>query len=112
MTARISMLETIDGKQFKTRYHMHDRLFISLKEDVIIAVKQNHPSMFVFVKNQDGVFDCISDIQIDKETPTTAEIWIHTKDIINTNISDAKDVTVQLDIEKSKRLKEKTFFDF
>lgn len=112
MTARISILETIDGEQFKTRYYMNDRMFISLKENVIIAVKSKNPTIFVFIKSEDGIFDCITDIHIDKETTTLAEIFIQAKGLINANLSIDSNVTLQLDIEKSKKLKEKTFFDF
>ena len=112
MTARISMLETIDGKQFKTRYYIQDRMLVSLKEDVIIAVKSKSSSIFVLIKNEDGIFDYVGNIQIDKETPTLAEIFIDTTGITSSKISVGSNVTVQLDIEASKKFKEKTFFDF
>lgn len=112
MSDRIAMLETINGEQFKTRYYMNDRMFISLKEDVIIAIKSNHPSIFVFIKSEDGIFDCISDLQIDKESPNLAEIFICANGLINTNVSLGSNVSLQVNIEKSKKLKEKTFFDF
>lgn len=112
MTARISMLETIDGVQFKTRYHMHDHMFIALNDDVIIAVKSRKHYVFVFVRSEDGIFDCITDIRIDKDSPNLAEIFVFAKGLTNANLSVDTNASLQFDIERSKRLKEKTFNDF
>lgn len=112
MTARISMLETIDGVQFKTRFHMHDHMFIALNNDVIIAVKSRKHYIFVFVRSEDGVFDCITDIYIEKDSPNLAEIFIFAQGLTTANLSVDTKASLRFDVEKSKRLKEKTFSDF
>ncbi|QBK26710.1 hypothetical protein [Ureibacillus thermophilus] len=121
---RITLLETVDGKQFKSRYHDTERTYFALKEDIIISCSKYSSGILVFARDEDDVFDYIGDIQIDKEDIGLTEIYIHSRGIqslqlnhsdhlgITVNNDSLKDVTIQIDEAKSKQFKEKKFFDF
>lgn len=124
MKKRTSQLETINGQQFLTRYHQNDLDFIPLKKDVIIGCSKFSTGILIYVRSEDGIFDYIGDIQIDKEVNDETEIFIHSTGIetINLNHSDSleikvnkdslKNVTVKINDSKSKQFAEKKFFDF
>lgn len=123
MNKRTTSLETVNGQQFLSRYHDNEREYFALKDNVIIGCSKYNSGVLVLVRSDDGVFDCISDIQIDKEENDKTEIYIHSRGIesLQLNHSDVmslvvnnnplKDVVISIDNGSAKQFKEKKFFD-
>ncbi|OCS91762.1 hypothetical protein [Caryophanon latum] len=112
-TVRTTMLETVDGEQFHSRYHLHNSSFYRMSEKVIISIKNGRQGIDVFVKSNDGIYDFVGDVSFDKSDSLkeTANVLFHSKGINGFRYDGDTIIDIELDAKKAREYKEKSFFD-